>query len=305
MNIYSHFNLTQIKNTTAVALGYFDGVHLGHRKVIEKAVADSIAYGHESAVFTFSLPNNLSVKGQCILELDEKSARIDALGVKHLLIPDFNSFCNFTPNQFVQEILVKTFNAKEVYCGNNFTFGAKKSGDSSALIDLCAKHGIHVNIVEMAMLDGEPVSSTRIRTCLQNGEIEKANGMLCLPYSICKEVVKGKGLGHTLSVPTINQIFEPNMLMPKGGVYATRTLIDGKYYPSATGIGERPTVNGEGITCETFIKGLNTDLYGKKVRVEFVKYLAPTQRFDNLNQLKECIINAAEQSEKLFNKSIY
>ncbi|MEG0762843.1 MAG: riboflavin biosynthesis protein RibF [Oscillospiraceae bacterium] len=303
MQLYTKLMPINAKNGTAVALGYFDGVHLGHRAVIGAAVQYARRNGCDSAVFTFSMPSNTEIKGKGILSEELKQERIAALCVEHYMSPSFSEFCKLTPLEFVSEILVEKFAARAVFCGDNFTFGAHKAGDVALLTKLCKEYGIQVYAEHLAQYNDIIVSSTRIRTLLIRGDVDKANAMLGAPYAINYEVVHGKGLGAKLGVPTINQVFAQHMLMPKCGVYATRVYINGKIYSAATGLGSRPTVQGEGITCESFIKGFDGDIYGEKIKVEFIKYLHDTKRYETLNELRDMINEAAEKSEALFIKT--
>ncbi len=297
MHIYTKLQRVSTQKN-CVALGYFDGVHLGHRKVISTAV--NFAQNKENtAVFTFT-QKGLSIKGKNILSRSEKFSRIEKQGVNHCLCPEFSSFCNLTKEQFVQDILINCLDASDVFCGENFTFGTKKSGNIDDLISLCSENNIKVHIVKTALYKGETVSSTRIKAALQNGNVQQANEMLCENYSLEQEVLSGKKLGRTIGFPTINQVFESNMIMPKKGVYLTKVLVNGKYYAGATSVGTNPTVGGESITCETFIVDFSGDLYGKTIRVEFLKYDKPTIKFNNIDELKNYIELAAQSAKELF-----
>lgn len=284
---------------TAVALGYFDGVHLGHRAVIGAAVAAACRRGLTPAVFTFELPEDSTLKGGRILSLDQKHARIAAMGVRRVMEPPFADFCALTPQAFVQDILVGCFDAREVFCGDNFTFGVRASGNVDSLRRLCAEHGITVTVVEMARYGGQTVSSTRIRAALEEGRLTDANAMLGAPYAIDWPVTHGKGVGTSrLGTPTINQNYPPAALEPCCGVYLTRIWLNGRWWPSATGIGRRPTVDKQGapVTCETYVPGFSGNVYGQTPVLEFHKYLCPVRKFDSLQALSDLITTAAAQS---------
>lgn len=288
---------------TAVALGYFDGVHLGHRAVIGAAVRYAKENGLCSAVFSFSLSEHGVIKGNTILCKAEKERRIQGLGTDYFICPPFEEFCSLTPSAFVNDVLHDAFGARAVFCGEDFTFGAKKAGNITTLKALCAEKGIEVFIIPTALYNGEAVSSTRIREAIGKGECELANAMLGEVYAVDLPVQKGQGLGSTLGVPTINQHYEKGMQIPKGGDYITKAYIDGKAYAAATGIGSRPTVDGEGITCESFIMDYSGNLYGKSVRVEFYKYMMPTKRFETTEELKQMINTIADAAREYFEKS--
>ena len=265
MQIYSQLVPLALGNAngSAVAMGFFDGIHIGHRAVIEGAVQWARAHGASPAVFTFKLPTENKMKGKRLLSTEDKHALIERLGVEHYLCPDFEEIKAMTPEQFVLGI-VRDCRARALVCGENFTFGAKAAGNPELLRTLCEPLGVKVIVVPMAQFEEKPVSSTRIRTALEGGDIPAANAMLGMPYAIRFEVQHGAGLGHTLGVPTINQLYPEGFQLPRSGIYITRTHIGGVWYPSATGLGSRPTVNDDAtkVTCETFIPGFSGNLYG-------------------------------------------
>ena len=200
MQIISQFAplpLAQPKKGTAVAMGFFDGIHIGHRAVIESAVQWAKEHDAAPAVFTFKLPMVNKMKGKRLLSTADKHALIASLGVEYYLTPDFEEIKGLTPEQFVLGI-VRDCNARALVCGENFTFGAKAAGNPELLRTLCAPLGVEVIVVPMAQFEEKPVSSTRIRTALEGGDIPAANAMLGMPYAIRFEVQHGAGLGHTL-----------------------------------------------------------------------------------------------------------
>ena len=289
---------TQWVNTknTAVAMGYFDGIHIGHQFLIEQMKNYAEKNGLDKAVFTFTKTVKLGHKGKDILSIYQKVNIIKELGVDLFYSPDFLEFAALTPEQFVDDVLIKSMGAKALFCGESFCFGKNRAGNVTVLKELCANRGVEVFIVPTVELDGVTVSSTEIRAALTEGNIEKANRMLGRPYAIDFEVVHGKKLGRTLGTPTINQIYPNSMCTPKEGVYITVTEVNGERYASATGFGNRPTVNGDSLSCETTLADFSGDLYKKNIKVEFYSYLYPTQKFENVEQLKDMIENALGQS---------
>lgn len=219
------------------------------------------------------------------------------LGVELFYCPDFYDFSTLTPSEFVENILIKSMNAKAVFCGENFFFGKNRSGDVQILKQLCLQNGIEFFQADTVTLNGEVVSSTAIRNALSQGEMEKVTEMLGRDYSIDFEVTHGKKIGRTIGTPTINQIYPDTMCTPKEGVYLSSTFINGVRYPSATGFGTRPTVNGIGYTSETYILGFEGDLYHQNIKVNFHKYLFAPKKFDNLNKLGEMIMESANASK--------
>ena len=306
MQIYPSMSPLQLggKQGSAVALGYFDGIHIGHRTVICGAVDWAQAHGAAAALFTFKLPGGSKIKGKRLFSVEDKRRIVAGLGVEHYLVPTFADIMAMTPEQFVYG-LVADCQARAFFCGENFTFGAKAAGDPELLKKLCAPLGVEVHIMPMAAFEGRPVSSTRIRSALEGGDIPAVNAMLGAPYAIRFPVRHGAGLVRTLGVPTINQIYPEGYQLPRLGIYITRTWIDGKGYPSATGLGTRPTVNDDSskVTCETFIPGFYGDLYGTDPAVEFHTYLSPSKKFDTLDELRACIRHAARRAEEYFGKA--
>ena len=303
MQIYSQLVPLEVDPSkgTAVAMGFFDGIHIGHRAVIEGAVRWARAHGAAPAVFTFGLPTENKMKGKRLLSTADKHALIESLGVEHYLCPEFEQIKGMSPEQFVLGI-VRDCRARALFCGENFTFGAKAAGNPDLLKKLCAPLGVEVVVVPMAQFEEKPVSSTRIRTALEGGDIPAANAMLGMPYAIRFAVHHGAGLGRTLGVPTINQIYPNGFQMPRFGIYITRTKIGDRWYPSATGLGTRPTVNADEtkVTCETFIPDFSGDLYGTDPVVEFHAYLSPSKKFETLDQLRDCINHAAQRAKEYF-----
>ena len=289
---------------SAVALGYFDGVHCGHRAVISAAVHYAADHGLTPAAFTFELPEGQTLKGGRLLSAGQKHARMAQMGIRCCVEPPFESFRALTPQDFVDRILVECFHAKAVFCGDNFTFGARAAGNVNLLRTLCSERGIAVQIVPMAQYHGQTVSSTRIRAALEEGRVEDANAMLGAPYAIDWTVTHGKGVGTSrLGTPTINQNYPAGALQPCCGVYITRILLDGQWYPAATGLGRRPTVDAAAdaaVTCETYVPDFSGNVYGAAPVLEFYKYLCPVRKFNSMQELTDLILHAAAESKAYF-----
>lgn len=301
MKIVTQNGYTGTKVGTALALGYFDGLHIGHELVISQAEKFADAHNLDRGVFTFAIDNDQSFKGRQILSFGEKHSELERIGVEYCFEPPFSSFKHLSPEAFFKEKLMGDYVAKALFCGENFGFGAKRAGTTALLQSLCEQHGIYLEIVPMAYWQGLPVSSTRIREALRLGQIEEANTMLGRPYEVDFPVQHGKKLGSTLGFPTMNQMFPTGLQPPAYGVYITATEIEGTRMPSATGYGTRPTVDGVGATCETFIPGYSGDLYNKSVRVTFYKRIADVQKFDSKEALAQAVQDWAEQSIAFFN----
>ena len=304
MQIYHELMPIAAPHGSAVALGFFDGVHLGHRNVLRAAVEWASENGCTAAAFTFRLPaGGMRRGGGRILSTPQKRARIAALGITDYLDPPFESFRALTPEEFVERVLAGCFGARAVFCGDNFTFGAKAAGTVPLLRTLCGQRDIAVHVVPMAQYGGETVSSTRIRAALTGGDIAAVNAMLGAPYAIDWPVTHGRGIGTSrLGTPTLNQNYPAGTAMPASGVYLTRIFLDGKWRPAATGIGPRPTVEGPGaaVTCETYVPDFTGDAYGKSPVLEFCQWYALVQKFNTIEELRALILTAAAASKALF-----
>ncbi len=285
---------------TAVALGFFDGVHRGHEAVIRPTLDHP---GLSSAVFTFTVHDSSPAakqKQRMIQSLKLKGETLEELGVEYLFCPDFDSFRSLSPEQFVSEMLVGQFHAGAVYCGEDFRFGAKASGDTTLLRKLCKEHGIEMTVVAPVYEDGKIISSTRIRQCLMEGNIPEANRLLGRPFALEAEVVYGKQLGRELSFPTINQQFPEDQMVPKNGVYAVLANVDGCWIPGTANVGRQPTVDGKTILSETYLLDFDGDLYGKTITLRFFTYLRPERKFSSLEELTEAIRRSVQETRRYF-----
>lgn len=284
------------ESSSSVALGLFDGVHLGHRAVIRAAVTSS----YPAAVFTFDVAAERpagKASSADILTGDERLKRLEHCGVQTVQMPAFSLVRDFTPEEFFERILVRTMRAKALFCGADYRFGKQAAGDVSLLRQLAGCAGMTVTVVPEVCIDGLPVSSTRIRAHLAAGEIEAANRLLGYAYYLQRPVIFGRKLGRTLDCPTINQDFSREICQPKYGVYVARVELDGKIYPGVANLGIKPTVNGKTPLLETHILGTSGDFYGKTVRVELLHFLRSEQKFADIAALSAAIhwdIEAAE-----------
>lgn len=288
------------KGSTAVAMGLFDGLHYGHRTVIKKALDIAEKYpGIDPAVFTF---DTLSVtsKGQggveYILSRDTKFELIDGLGVRYIYSPDFMNFKDLSGEEFVELVLCDKLSAKFVVCGEDFRFGAKASCGTDELDKMCRKHGIRVfTVPPVKEVHGHRISSTMIRRLINEGDIETANMLLGSHFSFRLPVAYGRQLGRTLDFPTINQYFHKKQVMPRFGVYASKTEVGGNVYRSITNIGIKPTVGSEAPIAETYIIDFEeVDLYGEMVRVSLISFVRPEMKFENVEDLKKQIASDTE-----------
>ena len=293
-------DLTVSPGPTAVALGYFDGVHLGHKAVIRSAV-ECESQGLTSAVFTFSSTPKQGTEHSQLTGFCEKARIFGQIGVKILYILDFDTVKNMTPNEFVGKVLKKVFRAEKVFCGYNYHFGKNGTATGEDLIELCAQNGIEAYITPPVRLENEYVSSTKIRNYLKTGDIVRANRMLGYDFGIISESVEGRHIGSAMGTPTINLNFGENRLIPRYGVYASIVILDGERHIGVTNIGVKPTVGtGNSPNCETWMP-LYTGgkLYGKSIEIRLVEFLRPERKFKSLEQLKQAIKHDGETAVKI------
>ena len=276
------------------AIGNFDGVHPGHRRLFD--ICHGIAEKNSTAVLALTFDGLGKGQGQLITYAD-RDMYLRQVGVDHVLAVDFESVRNMTPREFAEGCLVGYLSPSAVVCGEDFRFGRGASGNAELLREFLAEYDIPVYIADTVMLDGEPVSTSRVKAALSEGDAETAEQILGRRYSFAYPVETGKKLGRTIGAPTINQRFPAGMFVPKHGVYATVTKIGDVEYPSVTNIGIRPTVDdGDSVTAETYIIGYDGDLYGECVRVSLKKYLRGEIKFDSVEALGEQIRKDAEAS---------
>lgn len=286
-----YLNCTDFQlHNSAVCLGKFDAVHIGHQKLLSYAVEQK-ARGLTPVVFTFSVhPGTL--RGKKELELiyteEEKRSVMEKLGIEVFLSYPFDEamFAMEAP-QFVEEILIKKMDAKAVIVGTDFHFGRNRSGDAALLRRLMEPYGFEVTVFDKVVKDGEAVSSTRIREAVHQGDMKLVRELMGRPYDIMGEVVHGKQLGRSLGMPTANITLERHKLLPPNGVYVSRTYVNGKAYEGISNVGVKPTVAKEQEKLlETYLFEYAGDLYGKRLRVELLHYERPEQRFSSISELK-------------------
>lgn len=304
MQIYNKTTPT-IKECVAV-LGFFDGVHIGHRELVKKAVAEGDKHSVPVCVYTFfEHPRNTlfpESPAKCIYTNDEKSSTFDELGVDCLIYSDFSEVRYLSPSEFVETILVGKLGVKSVVCGYNFRFGKDNVGDIDTLKNLLAPYGVGLLVIPPVCAGNDTVSSGRIRTLIENGNVDIARLLLEKPFSLEGEVCHGRRIGHSLGFPTANIKISTDKPVPSNGVYFSKTFYDGKLYASVTNIGTRPTVR-DGQTesvCETYIIDFDGEIYGKTIRVDFYKLHRPETRFDSLEALSEALKRDVECSANYF-----
>lgn len=306
MNICNNSSYKKNENGTFIALGSFDGIHLGHLSLIEKIVELAKENNAESVVYTFLEHPRKFLCGEDSVKLltdyENKCDIINSYDVDCIFFEDFNKeYMKKTPEQFV-EYLSNKFNLKGIVVGFNYKFGHKNKGDVRILEKLKEIYNYKLFVMKPFKFQDKAISSTRIRDEINKGNIENANCMLGRIYMLEGEVVHGRQIGRKIGFPTANMKYDTNMIIPKDGVYYTNVCVNNKVYRGITSIGFNPTVNGEKMTIETNILDFNKDIYGQNIKVYFVKRIRDNKKFDSIDQLKEELTKNKNSSakEKIF-----
>lgn len=290
---------------SAVAVGFFDGVHIGHQAVIKRA-SEFKSDGLATCVFSFStsLAAPAAKRGALLLQTPSlKQKTLKAIGADILLTPDFKNFMGLSPKQFAEDILVKGLGARVVCCGYDYHFGKGASAGADELAALLKPFGADLIKVGAVLQGGSPISSTRIRAALNAGDIGEANAMLGRPFAIDFVVEHGKTLGRKLGFPTANQHIPAGFATPRFGVYATGVTINGKKYAAVTNVGVKPTVGSDCVSAESYILDWDGDIYGQNIETEFYTFLRPEQKFESLEALKTAIAENAVQAREIFSQT--
>lgn len=303
------FDMAQYRSETplAVAIGNFDGVHLGHRLLIDQCVKAAEKRGISSAVLTFSPHPQVYFQQKQHFELfspAQKAEAVDGLGVDCLLTADFNrELAEMSPETFVEEILKQKLRAEIVYVGENFFFGKDGVGTAEALRAVAGEKGIEVVILPELKFDGETVSSSRIRKALSRGDVVFASRLLKQTYYVKGTVKEGRKLGRTIGFPTANLDFSDHIFIPQCGVYIANAFYDGKKHPAVACIGHRPTVEaGQKTNLEVHILDGAPDLYGKELKVQLLCILRGEKTFADLEELKAAIAEDVQKAKNFFEK---
>ncbi len=283
MNCYQSFDQIQCNSPTAVALGSFDGLHLAHQKVIEGAVASA----YPSVVLAIEKPKE---EGKALLQAAHKQSLLETMGVDCFMQVPLETISHLSPEDFFQTYLVETLQAKELVCGFNFRFGKDAKGDVALLTTLCEKAGIALQVVEPVTLNQQPVSSTRVRGAIANGDFPLVTQLLGRPFSFTATVKMGRQLGRVLGFPTINQEIPTDLVTLKNGVYAVLVQMEEQTYMGVCNVGQHPTIDKlSSPLAETYILDFAEDIYGKEVTLSFIEFLRAERTFDSLDRLQHAI----------------
>ncbi len=292
-----------LHEATAVALGFFDGLHEGHRAVIEATVNYARQNHITPMVFTFFESPKAVLKGiqfQMLLTEKERSERLEKMGVSALYLEHFQSLRSVTAEDFVCAFLKKKLKTEFVSCGFNYRFGAGGQGTAEYLSKLCASCGIKMQRCAPILYKEQPVSSTRIRQALAVGDIKTVNALLGHKYGFAETVIHGNEIGRTLGTPTLNQVFPEKMCVPVLGVYASVVTLRGKKYCGVTNIGYKPTVGSDRLLAETWLTDYHgTAFYGETVDIRLISFIRSERRFNSLDALKQEIYRNGATAQKL------
>ncbi len=292
---------------TAVALGSFDGVHKAHEHLVRNMTDYAKDAGLESVVYVFEphprallfpehMPGLLmttAMKVRRLLEIGADRVHLERRGMAVL---------SLSPEDFVKNVLRDELGARHVTAGFNYRFGKNAAGDAALLQELCRKYGMTCRIIDGILQGGEPVSSTRLRGLLETGDIRGVNDLSFAPYTLEGEIKEGKKLGREIGFPTMNIEIPKGLLVPKKGVYASRTRIEGKVYQSVTNIGQNPTVEEAVPRAESHLFGFSGEAYGKCAEITLLEFLRPEQRFADVEALCAQIRQDTEKTRLFFER---
>lgn len=289
----------------AMALGFFDGIHIGHAALMNMIKLRAAQTGSEPAVLTFDVhPDNLVFgKGVPLINSADDRERIlsRCFGINDVVVIHFNNQVMHMDWKVFIDSLIDEMNIGWLVVGHDFKFGFKGLGTAEKLREYCAEKGVGCDIIPPVCMDGEVVSSTLIRQLIENGDIEKANKFLGRPHTLTDIVRSGYHLGTQMGTPTINMRFPEGVIVPKHGVYAAKAYIDSGEYLSVTNVGVRPTVSDSGgINVESYLLDFKGNLYGHTARIDFYSFLRPEIKFDDVDALAQQIKADAESTRKYF-----
>ena len=283
------------------ALGFFDGVHLGHQMLLKECCRLAAEMNCQTAAITFeNHPKSLFAGPVPLIStIRDRQRLLEQYGIRHVRTYPVTPDVMGMPWEVFLEELVES-GAVGFVCGDDFHFGRKGEGNPRKLAEFCAARGFPCRVVSEQTLDGKRISSTRIRGKIEEGNMESATRLLGHPHTLTGKVIHGQRLGRKLGFPTANLLLPPGTVTPKFGVYACRAIIDGIRYPAVTNVGTRPTVEGAGITVEPWILDFDGDLYDREIGLEFYYFLRPEQKFPDLAALQQEIFRNAEQTRAYF-----
>ena len=306
MKLYRTLGSINDHQPSAVALGFFDGLHIGHIELLSSMTSYAKEHGLSADIFTFRNHPKNAMSGRLavprLMTGAEKHELLSRLGIDRVFEFDFSDgFHTMAPWFFARTLIKDAFSAEAVFCGFNFRFGADAAGDKETLRDLGGVYGYRTFVTNPVYLDGMLVSSSLIRRCINDGDVVTAGFLLGRDYALSGPVEEGRRLGHTFGFPTANITPDPQMTLPALGVYVTEVLINGARYPSISNVGVNPTVAaGNAVLLETHILGEDITLYGKTITVFLKKMLREEQRFDSKETLMRQIASDVEAARLFY-----
>ncbi len=289
---------TKLKYPTYIALGSFDGIHLGHMSLVNRTVALAKENNAKSMICTFkNHPLSVINKEICpklIMDNDTKINLLENTGIDIVNLVNFNKdFMKITPEEFIKN-MVKFYNAKGIVVGFNYRFGYKNLGDVEMLKTYSTILGYKLYVCEAVSINHEIVSSSKIRHLIAEGNITKANELLGRPHTISGKVIKGKQFGRTIGFPTVNLNYNKEYILPKGGVYYTLAEYDNNFYRAITNIGYNPTVEGGKLSVETHILNFDKKIYNEIVKIYFINRIRDEVKFNAIDELKKQLLKDKE-----------
>ncbi len=287
-----------------IALGFFDGVHIGHGALLKRTTEVAAKLGCSASVLTYS-QHPFKVIGKTPVKLlnttDERCEFMSRLyGINDVIVREFTrEYSSLSCEEFFDKIIISELDACHVVAGFDFRFGAGGAGDAMLLVKLCENRGVGCDIIDEVKVDGVTVSSSAIRELISAGNVERASTLLGHYHCIISEVVHGKELGGQIGFPTINQIIPEDIQQPQYGVYLSRITAEGRVFFGVTNVGVCPTVSKSGaVRAETNIFGFEGDLYGKTIKTEFLKFIRPERRFGSVEELREQIARDVDLAKR-------
>ena len=269
------------RKPSAVTLGKFDGLHRGNQKLVNQINRQKTA-GLTSVVFVIAPPGVPR-----ILSSQEMYRKLEAAGVDCLIeCPYIPEILSMSPEQFLNDVLIRKLHAQYLAVGTDFRFGYRRSGDADFLCSMQSKYHFRTDVIQKECFGNREISSTYIREAMKNGDMELADNLLGYPFSVSGTVQHGRHFGRKIGMPTLNLIPSPGKLLPRNGVYYSRTRLEGKSYQSITNIGSKPTVDGTFLGVETYLYDFSENMYGKEITVEILSFRRPEIKFNSVDELK-------------------
>jgi len=304
MEYFNHIDHLQLNEETVITLGKFDGLHEGHRNLLETMFQLKMEKGYKALIFTFDMPPIAMISGERVPIITsnlEKRSLFSDIGVDYFVeCPFSDAFRHMSAEEFIA-FLVDKLCVKCFVVGTDFHFGYKRSGDYNTLYEFAEKYGYEVYVKEKVQYEGRDISSTFIREELIAGRMDTAFKLLGYPYFFENEIVHGNRIGTSMGIPTVNMEIPVEKVIPPKGVYVSEVLVDGKKYPAVSNVGNKPTIGENYPTgVETFLLDFSGDLYGKCIRVSLLYYIRGEIRFEGIEQLKAQI-----EQDIVFTKNYY